>query len=85
MDVSLFKSVYITIKQGSKELTKTNGDIKLEDGNILSVFLAQEDTLNFLGGHIDIQLRAVTNNKMAVASDIKRIPLERILKDGVIT
>lgn len=85
MDVALFKSVYITIKQGSKELTKTNGDIEIKDGNILSVFLDQEDTLKFLGGHVDIQLRAVTDNGLAVASDIKRMSMERVLKDGVIT
>ena len=85
MDVSLFKNIYITIKQGSKELTKTSGDIEIKDGNILSVFLDQEDTLKFLGGYIDIQLRAVTDNGLAVASNIKRMSMERVLKDGVIT
>ncbi len=77
MDVALFKSVYITIKQGSEELTKTNEDIEIKDGNILSVFLDQEDTLKFLGGHVDIQLRAVTENGLAVASNIKRMTIHQ--------
>lgn len=85
IDVTQLKSAYITIRQGRKELTKTNDDIEIQDGNIISVLLSQEDTLKFLGGHIDIQLRAVTCNEVAVASDIKRVPIGRILKEGVIS
>lgn len=83
--ITQLKTVYITIRQGQKELTKTNNDIEIEDGNVISVFLSQEDTLKFFGGHVDIQLRAVTCNGVAVASDIKRIPIGRILKEGVIS
>lgn len=85
IEVDRLKSIYITIRQGQKEVTKTVDDIGIEGENLLSVPLAQEDTLIFMSGHVDIQLRAVTDNGVAVASNIKRMPMERILKEGVIT
>lgn len=74
IDITQLKSLYITFKQGSKEITKTTEDIEMEDGNILSVFLSQEDTLNFLGGFVDVQLRAITYSEVVVASNIKGCP-----------
>lgn len=83
-DIQTFKSVYVTMKQGERELTKTDDDVVKEDGNILSVYLSQEETLMFGKGHVDIQLRAVTDNGVAVASNIKMAFMEQVLKDGVI-
>lgn len=83
-DIQTFKSIYVTIKQGETELTKTDNDIRKEEENVLSVALSQEETLMFGKGHVDIQLRAVTDNGVAIASNIKMAFMEQILKDGVV-
>lgn len=85
IDISRLTSMYITIKQGDREITKENEDISIEEDGILSVRLSQEDTLTFTKGHVDIQLRAMTDNGVAIASGIQMAFMEQILKEGEIT
>lgn len=82
--VEELKSIYVTLKQGTTELTKDNGDIEIE-GDTLSVPLSQYDTLCMDRGRIEVQVRAVTNTGLATASNITSFFMENILKDGVIT
>lgn len=84
VDLSRFTSLYLTIRQGKNEVTKELSDMKIEDGNILSVFLWQEDTLQFQRGYAFIQVRGVVDYITAVASNIKIISVDQILKEGVI-
>lgn len=84
IDVSRLTSMYITIKQGDREITKENSDISIEDDGILSVWLSQEDTLTFTKGHVDIQLRAMTDNGVAIASQIEMVFVQRTLNEDVI-
>lgn len=85
MDIKQFANMYVTFRQGDIEVTKTNEDIGVESENTLSIWLSQEDTLAFSRGHVDVQLRAITNSGVVVASGIKMLFMEQILKEGVIT
>lgn len=86
IETSRLKSIYITLKQGNKEVTKTNADgVITESKSMLSVPLTQEDTLTFEQGYVYIQLRAMTDNDVAIASKERIIIMNDILKGGVIT
>ena len=84
-DLTLYKSIYITFKQmPSVMIEKTKDEIVVEP-NTITVQLSQEDTLQFKPGEVMVQLRAVDESGMAIASKITTIQAERILKEGVIT
>lgn len=89
-DVSLFNSdsIYVTFKQNryaSKTLEKSGGDVIVDtQQNCLVVSLTQKDTLYFDSTDVEIQIRGITRGGAAVASKIIKVPVYRILKDGVI-
>lgn len=81
-------TLYVTIEQGALEITKTNDDLTVTvDGNnsVVSVFLTQEETLQFVQGNARIQIRWITSDGTAKASPIKNIIINPILLEGVIT
>ena len=83
--VDLLDAVYVTVTQdGEKVLEKTLEDC-VKDENALSFRLTQEDTLELEDGKwVEIQMRAKMKSGEAVASQIERTAVHRILKDGVI-
>lgn len=86
IETSRLNSVYITLKQGNKEVTKTNADgIIVESESVLSVPLTQEDTLTFSQGYVAVQMRAMTTDNLAIASKTRLVLMDDILKEGVIT
>lgn len=86
IETSRLNSIYITLKQGNKEVTKMNVDgIIAESESILSVPLTQEDTLTFSQGYVSVQLRAMTTDDLAIASKPRLVLMDDILKEGVIT
>ena len=86
IETSRLNSVYITLKQGNKEVTKTNDDgIMEESESVLSVPLTQEDTLTFSQGYVAVQMRAMTTDNLAIASKTRLVLMDDILKEGVIT
>lgn len=82
-NIQQFSKIYVTFRQGETEVTKTNEEIDIKE-NVLSIWMSQEDTLKFVHGHVDVQLRAVTESGVAVASGIKMLFMDEILKEGVI-
>ena len=104
-DLSDAQVIYITYSQkGRVIIEKQKSDLTIvsltvhdpvsgEDtrvGTSLSVTLTQQDTLAFMEGDVDIQIRArfypetgVTVTP-ALASDIITVPVKKILKEGVI-
>ena len=76
-------TMYLTIKQGSVELTKDNFEID-DTENRLIVTLTQAETLAFDDGACQIQLRAMTRKGQAVASTIVTMRWEHILLEGEI-
>ena len=84
-------ALYITYAQGSKTvLEKTLSDVTI-NGGVITCTLTQADTLKFevLDQHcgcdkVAIQVRMKTSDGTAMASDIMRIPVMDVLKDGEI-
>lgn len=86
VEIAELESVYITLKQYQKEVTKSTEDIMVDEiSNTLYIPLSQEDTLTLSRGYVYVQMRAVTKDGLAVASDVKMTIMEEILKEGVIT
>lgn len=83
--VEELESIYITLKQGNKELTRETEDVTVDkDENRLIITLSQEETLNFNDGVCQLQLRAVTDKGGAIASSIVTKQWEHILMEGEI-
>lgn len=83
-------AVWITISQGGPVINKTLADegvtiTDTEDGAEITVTLSQEDTLALAPGGAELQVRALLVDDTAAASNIARLTVKRILKDGVIT
>ena len=54
--------------------------------NTITIGLTQQDTLDIKGlDYFEAQIRFLKQNGMASASDIVKLEVNRILKDGVIT
>ena len=78
-------TVYVTFTQKTTVIEKTGDDLTVSPYNI-EVQLTQEDTLGFAAGKpVRAQIRYVTENGYADASDIYELDVEEILKDGEIT
>lgn len=83
-DLTSYKSIYVTFKQmPSVLIEKTKEEIDVNPDSV-TIQLTQEDTLQFQPGAVMVQLRAVDESGMAIASNITTIQAERILKEGVI-
>lgn len=86
-DTSLIAEMYITITQnGTTTLEKKLSDCNCS-GTSVSLTLTQEDTLRLeqkppLDGEMQIRVRTIAGE--ALASNIMRVSVGRILKDGVI-
>lgn len=78
-----FAKWFVAIKQDSVEIVKTDEQIEIE-GNSLKVRLSQEETLRYKQSEVEVQIRALTNTGVAIASDIKKFCFGRILQNGVI-
>ena len=83
-------------QHGEIVLNKTKEDFSFE-GNVGTVTLTQEETNlfddtpdcgEFISGTnspmVEIQLRGLTTNNQAIATDIWRVPLRKILNDEVL-
>lgn len=82
-------TVFISYAQAnSVVLEKTGTDLTFtsdEHGYYISVTLTQDDTLKLNTGDVMIQIRYVTSDGAADASNIIRTTADRILKDGEIS
>ncbi len=85
-DVNDFGTIYVTFKQGDKELTKINGQFTVDtENNVINVPFTQEDTLLFDKGYVETELRVILkDNTTVIASKIRKFPMEKVLLDGVI-
>lgn len=82
-DIEIDK-IFLTIKQRSVVVEKEKSDITIND-DILQVTLSQEETLQFSDGiAAEMQLRVLSINGTAYASQILEVSIGQILKDGVI-
>ena len=78
-------TIYLTLKQGTTELTLTPEVEATQTGCKLTVTLTQEQTLGFSTARFtSMQVRAVNATGLAVASNIMQVDVGEILKNGVI-
>ena len=84
IDLNKMQNIYVVFEQNGYILIKESSDLNIE-GNIISVMLSQEETLNFKEGTCNIQLRMITNEGVAIASPIKTTKVYRVLNKEVIT
>ena len=78
------QNLYLTLEQQGTVIEKTEADVSI-DSEVISATLTQEETLS-LTAKMDVamQLRVLSTNNTAYASNIVTVPVEAILKEGVI-
>lgn len=90
LSVNEIQEVEITYCQNKKEILKKHtGDCALNGtdelgGTTVSVKLSQEDTFSFHDGVVEIQVRVLTTDGTALASDIMSVSCKRCLSDEVL-
>lgn len=83
VDLSEAANVYFTLKQNNVEIEKKTSDLVIE-GQTVSVFLSQIDTLQLTAGTAQIQLNWTYANGARACSKIKSVQVsENLLKEVV--
>lgn len=86
LDFSLVKQVWATFKSQTVEITKDLEQVTLDNTNkTVSVKLSQTETLQFINQFVETQLRFLLDDDTAYATNIVRLPMNAILKGGVIS
>lgn len=88
MDLTELKGIYITIRQGEDIIVTKNLEdegISLIGKDTIEVYLSQKDTLGFRPGAAQLQLRGITHNGVAFATNIVEVIVKDILLEGEIT
>lgn len=83
ISTDIIEEAYYTLKQDDVIVEKTLESMTKED-NELRVWLSQEDTGKFHFGAVTMQLRIRDVNGNAYASQKQQMPVETVLKEGVI-
>lgn len=87
LDLTEIAECWVTFKSGigDKEKTYDTTDLIIDtEHKTITVVMTQEDTLYFSQGQINVQIRIRMIDDLAYASDIKRMTMVGVLKDGEI-
>ena len=77
--------LWVTFKDQTTEITKTLSDVTIDDAEkTITVRLSQQDTLSLSEHSCNVQARFKTQQGDAYATDISRVDVGMILKEGVI-
>ena len=83
VDLSIANDVWFTMRQGCTRIQKHGDDLEI-DGNIVSVYLNQSDTVHVTKGTVDLQLNWTYDNGRRACSEIKTISVsENLLKEVI--
>lgn len=83
--VDLIDEVEITYCQSGKEVLKKYKNHCTLDGETVSTTLSQDDTFSFAEGvNVEIQIRVLTTDGVALASDIMCVSCKRCLSEEVL-
>lgn len=81
----IIRSLMLTFYQCNREVFTLEKEDCVVQGNIVTVTLKQSHTLQFVNNaYIEIQMRILTTDGSAMASEIVKTTIGRILKDGEI-
>ncbi len=84
-DVSILSYAYFTMAQNGRNIINKKINCDGLEGTEIKIHLSQEETLKLKqNAQAEIQIRGVTRDGEAIASDIVTTFVGRILKDGVI-
>lgn len=84
VSIENLSSIYVTIKQGIV-VFDAEDVIRENSSNYLIINLTQEETLRLQAGEAMIQMRAMTNDGQAIATDRIKLNVGAILKEGLIS
>lgn len=81
------KTVYVTISQGRKKLTLTGDDLMIatdETGSTIAIRLTQEQTLGFVVGSAEVQVKFIGSDGYTKGTNICPITVSRALLERVV-
>lgn len=81
------KTVYVTIRQGGKKLTLTGDELLIatdETGSTIAIRLTQEQTLGFVVGAAEAQVKFIGADGTTQATNIIPITVRRALLERVV-
>ncbi len=81
------KTVYVTIAQGNRKMTKTGDTLDIvasEGGSTISFRLSQEETLSLSAGNASVQVKFIDATGYADGTDIGIITINKALLEKVI-
>lgn len=85
IETSAIAAAYISVEQNRRVILEKSIEDCTLSGNTISVKLTQEETLKLgVSDRTEIQLRVRLADGNALASQIFMVPIDRILKNGVI-
>lgn len=87
LDLSDMNKLYVTFSQEGKVIVEKDESELVIDGSNIIVSLSQEDTLKFSldpRNTVFAQIRVKFNNNIAMASNILKLRVKEILKEGEI-
>lgn len=82
------KTVFVTIRQGTKKITKTRDDLNVaysDDASTIAFLLSQRDTLSLTAGSAFVQVRFIDSDGIAYATEIKELIINKVLLERVIS
>lgn len=87
LDLTTLTQIWVTIEDGRDEQkTWDISNVTVDNENkTISLYLTQEETLAFATGTARVQIRMLTSNGAAIATDYSTIEIHNVLKKGVIT
>lgn len=81
------KAVYVTFEQSGRRLTMTGNELGIDcDGtdSAIAIRLSQQQTLSLRDGAAKVQVRFISEDGTAKATEIKEVTVRRVLLEGVI-
>ena len=83
VDLSLANNVYFTITQGKTVITKSGEALNIDE-NVVSVYMAQEETVLFAAGQCSLQLNWTYNNGERCCTNIVTVEVQKNLVNEVL-
>lgn len=83
VDLSRAEHIYVTIKQGTRVITKSDDELTIEDGKIY-VYLSQQDSARFTAGDASIMANWTYTGGQRGALKETKITLDRNLLPQVL-
>ena len=87
LDLSEVEELFVTFSQNGETIVEKNKEEVVIDDSKIIVSLSQKDTLKFSldsNDIVSVQIRTKFKNETAIASNILKIRVKEILKDGEI-